>query len=198
MIGQLFATPGSSSRILYFFCEFDNDESLCASTILSSLVRQCLDAQSLPQSIESRLANLLQVSSPEAKELGVLLRDVLQVVAKASFIFIDAIDECKKFERSILLKVLQDLKISCSSKVKIFLAVRQGIVEEVEKMCKPCCQATMSCIEANLDIMTYIGDILTERKESGALVVGNPKLLDEIKDALVQEANGMLVSLFTL
>lgn len=198
MIGQLFATPGSSSRILYFFCEFDNDESLCASTILSSLVRQCLDAQSLPQSIESRLANLLQVSSPEAKELGVLLRDVLQVVAKASYIFIDAIDECKKSERSILLKVLQDLKISCSSKVKIFLAVRQGIVEEVEKMCKPCCQATMSCIEANLDIMTYIGDILTERKESGALVVGNPKLLDEIKDALAQEANGMLVSLFTL
>lgn len=198
MIGQLFATPGSSSRILYFFCEFDNDESLCASTILSSLVRQCLDAQSLPQSIESRLENLLQVSSPEAKELGVLLRDVLQVVAKESFIFIDAIDECKKFERSILLKVLQDLKISCSSKVKIFLAVRQGIVEEVEKMCKPCCQATMCCIEANLDIMTYIGDILTERKESGALVVGNPNLLDEIKDALVQEANGMLVSLFTL
>lgn len=198
MIGQLFATPGSSSRILYFFCEFDNDESLCASTILSSLVRQCLDAQSLPQSIESRLANLLQVSSSEAKELGVLLRDVLQVAAKAIFIFIDAIHECKKFERSILLKVLQDLKISCSSKVKIFLAVRQGIVEEVEKMCKPCCQATMSCIEANLNIMTYIGDILTERKESGALVVGNRKLLDEIKDALVQEADGMLVSLFTL
>lgn len=119
------------------------------------------------------------------------MRDVLQVIAKSSFIFIDAIDEYKKFDRSILLKVLQDLKILCSSMVKIFLAVRQGIAEEVEKMCKPCCRATMSSIEANLDIMTYIGDILTERKESGAFVVGNPRLLDEIKDALVQEANGI-------
>lgn len=82
--------------------------------------------------------------------------------------------------------------------VKIFLAVRQGIAEEVEKMCKPCCRATMSSIEANLDIMTYIGDILTERKESRALVVRNPKLLDEIKDTLVQEVNEILVFLFTL
>lgn len=68
-----------------------------------------------PSAHWSRLANLLQVSSPEAKELGILLRDVLQVIAKASFIFIDAIDEYKKFDRSILLKVLQDLKISCQA-----------------------------------------------------------------------------------
>lgn len=195
MIGHLFAAPGNTSQIIYFFCQFDNDESLRASTILSSLVRQCLDAQSLPQPIESRLTNLLQVSYPEAKELGILLKDV---IAKTSFIFIDAIDECNRFERSTLLKVLHDLEILCSSKVKIFLAVRQGIVEEVEKMCKPCCQATMGSIEANLDIMTYTRDILAEKKESGALVVGNPKLLDEIKDALVQEANGMLASLLTL
>lgn len=198
MIGHLFAAPGSTSQIIYFFCQFDNDESLRASTILSSLVRQCLDAQSLPQPVESRLTNLLQVSSPEAKELGILLKDVLQVIGKAAFIFIDAIDECNRFERSTLLKVFHDLKILCSSKVKIFLAVRQGIVEEVEKMCKAFCHVTMGSIEANLDIMTYTRDILAEKKESGALVVGNPKLLDEIKDALVQEANGMLASFLTL
>lgn len=198
MVGHLFVTPGNTSQIIYFFCQFDSDESLHASTILSSLIRQCLDAQSLPQHIESRLADLLRVPSPEVKELGILLKDVLQVIAKASFIFIDAIDECKKIERSILFKVLQDVTISCSSKVKIFLAVRQGIVEEVEKTCKPCCQVTMGSIEADLDIRTYIRDILVERKESGVLVVGNPKLLDEIREALVQESNGMLVSLFSL
>lgn len=198
MIGHLFASVGNAPQIMYFFCQFDNYESLRASTILSSLVRQCLDAQSLPQPIESRLKNGLQVPSPEAKDLGILLKDVLQVIAKVSFIFIDAIDECKKFERGILLKVLQDLKNLCSSKVKIFLAVRQGIVEEVRSLCRPCCQATMGSSEANLDIVTYIEDILAGKKESGAPVVGNPKLLDEIKDVLVEESNGMLVSLLTL
>lgn len=198
MIGHLFAAPDNTSQIVYFFCQFDNDESLHASIILSSLIRQCLDVQSLPQHIESCLANLLRDSSPEAKELGILLKDVLQVMCKARFIFIDAIDECNKFERSKLFKVLQDVKISCSSKVKIFLAVRQGIVDEVEKTCKPCCRVTMGAIEADLDIMTYIRDILAERKESGVLVVGNPKLLDEIRETLVQESNGMLVSLFSL
>lgn len=125
MIGHLLATPSNSTRVI-FFCECDNDDSLRASAIHGSLVRQCFDAQSLPQPIESRLENLLRVSSPEEKESEILLRDVLQVNAKASFIFIDAIDECKKVERSSLLKVLQDVKILCSSKVEIFLAVRQG------------------------------------------------------------------------
>lgn len=46
MIGQLFTRPSNLSRILYFFYEFNNNDSLCASKILSSLVRQCLHAQS--------------------------------------------------------------------------------------------------------------------------------------------------------
>ncbi len=136
--------------------------------------------------------NVLKVPCPEARDLGVLLKDVLKFT-KCSFIFIDAIDECAKSEWEVLLKVLQDILISCSSVVKVFLAVRQGTVEEMKTVCEWHYQATMSSFEVNSNIKSYIEGVLTERKDSGKLIVDNPELINEITDALVAEANGMLV-----
>ncbi|MCJ1349212.1 hypothetical protein MMC31_007448, partial [Peltigera leucophlebia] len=190
--GHLIAKSGNDYRVVYFFCEFDNAESLCASTILSTLIRQFLDAKTLPESIETCLANLLKVRNPEARDLGALLKNVL-VMTKYNFIFIDAIDECAKSEWEVLLEVLQDILISCSSVVKVFLAVRQGTLEEMEKVCEWHYQATMSSSKVNSNIKTYIEDVLAERKDCGKLVVGNPELINEITDALVREANGMFL-----
>ena len=136
--------------------------------------------------------NVLKVPCPEARDLAVLLKDVLKFT-KRSFIFIDAIDECAKSEWKVLLEVLQDILISCSSVVKVFLAVRQGMVEEMKNVCEWHYQATMSSSEVNSNIKSYIEGVLAERKESGQLIVDNPELINEITDALVEEANGMLV-----
>ena len=115
------------------------------------------------------------------------------VITGCAFIFIDAIDECAKSEREILLMVLQDIMASCPSKVKVFLAVSQGIVEEMERICKSDYRVTMGSSEVDSNIKTYIEDVLVKRKDCGQLVVGNPELIKEITDALVREANGMLV-----
>ncbi|MCJ1348383.1 hypothetical protein MMC31_006614, partial [Peltigera leucophlebia] len=191
-IGHLFAKSGNDYRVVYFFCQFDNAKSLTAPMILSALIRQFLDINTLPNSIETCLVNLLKVPCPEARDLGLLLKDVL-VITKCSFIVIDAIDECAKPEWNVLLKVLQDILISCSSVVKLFLAVRQVIVEEMEKICEWHYQATMNTSEVNSNIKTYIEDVLAERKDCGELVVDNFELINEITDALVEGANGMFL-----
>ena len=191
-VGHLFERSGNDHRVAYFFCQFDNAESLSASIILSALVRQLLDIKTLPKSIETCLVNLLKIPCPEAQDLRILLKDVL-VITKCSSIFIDAIDECSKSEWEVLLEVLRDIVVSCSGVVKIFLAVRQGIAEDVGKIFKSYYQVTMGSSKADSDIMTYITDVLAEKRDGGKLVVGNPELINEITEALVQQANGMLV-----
>lgn len=157
---------------------------------MSSLVRQCLDVETLPQILESRLVDLLKLPSPELEEIGTILSDILGT-AQTSFIFVDAIDDCERSERGKILRLLRDVMSLCSSVVKVFLAIRQGMVEEVGNICKSSYQATMSSSEAHLSMDRYIKDVLAERKENGNLVVGNSELLSEISVALTQEANGM-------
>ena len=191
-VGHLFERSGNDFRIAYFFCHFDNAESLSASIILSALVRQLLDINTLPEPIETFLANLLNIPCPEAQDLGILLKDVL-VITKCSYIFIDAIDECSKSEWEVQLGVLQDIVVSCSDVVKIFLAILQGIAEDVGKIFKSHYQVTMGSSKADSDIKTYTKDVLAEKRDGGKLVIGNPELINEITNALVQQANGMLV-----
>ena len=192
-IGHLFEKLSNDHRVAYFFCQFDNAESLGASVILSALVRQSLDIKTLPESIETYLVNLLKIPCPEAQDLGNLLKDDL-VITKCRFIFIDAIDECSKSEWKVLLEVLRDIVVSYSGVVKIFLAVRPEIAEEVRNIFISHYQVAMSSSKADSDIKTYIKDVLAEKRDSGELAVGNPELINEIMDALVQQANGMLVS----
>ncbi len=122
--------------------------------------------------------------------MGILLRDVLGI-NKANFIFVDAIDDCKKSERGIILRLLRDVMASCSSVVKVFLAVRQGMIQEVGNICKSSYEATTSSSEAHLSIGTYIKDVLAEKKENNDLIVGTSELFNEIEEVLTQEANGM-------
>ena len=181
-VAHLFERSGNNYRVAYFFCQFDNAESLSASVILSALVRQLLDIKTLPESIENSLVNVLKSSCPEAQDMGILLKDVL-VITKCSTIIIDAIDECSISEWEVLLKVLQDIVVSYSGVVKIFLAVCQGIAKDVGKIFKSHYQVTIGSSKADSDIQTYIKDVLAEKRYGEKLVVGNPELINKITDA---------------
>lgn len=83
--------------------------------------------------------------------------------------------------------------VSCSIVVKVFPDARQGIAENARKIFESPHRANMGSSEANSDIKTYIEDVLTEKQDGGKLVIRNHELINEITDALVLEANGMLV-----
>lgn len=136
------------------------------------------------------MVDLLKFPGPELNQMGILLRDVL-ALNKANFIIVDAIDDCKKSERSIILRLLRDVMASCLSVVKLFFAVRQGLVQEVGNIFKPCYTTTMGSSEARSSIRTYIKDVLAEKMENKDLTFGNPELLGEVQEALSEGANGM-------
>lgn len=106
--------------------------------------------------------DLLKFPGPELNHMGILLRDVLGF-NKASFIIVDTIDDCKKSDRGIILRMLRDVMASFLRVVKLFLAVRQGMFQEVGSVFKSSYEATTSSSEAYLSIREYIKDVLAEK-----------------------------------
>lgn len=174
--------------ITYFFPRFDECISLKAETILRSVIRQTLDADNLPKEIESYLK---ENSLSEVENLQILLRKRIAGL-KTFYIIIDALDECEKCERDILLDTLSSL-IASGSNIKLFLASRESISEEIKRERGfPFIQhVSMNCPEAHSDIAIYIKESVDGKRRSGDLVVGDENLIEEIICALIQGAQGM-------
>lgn len=183
-------SQANDTRVAFFFCQFDDVESLEARTILASLIRQGLDGRSLPKIVETHLSGILKNSFADIEELMALFIAVAERFA-VNFIVIDAIDECKKDERSVLLDFLRKASLSNKFILRIYLATRDDVGEEIRKASKSLHHLPMSSPEAGQDIATYIENIIEEKKDKGDMIVGDPNLLVEIRDALVKGAQGM-------
>jgi hypothetical protein len=176
--------------VRFFFCQYDNPESLKARTILGSLIRQCLDINNLSNKIEGRLKELLKDSPLDFEELNDLIEDVF-AVSQEQFIVIDALDECEKADRKLLLSALRRLINASKVKLKIFLTSGPHMGIEFERTLRPNFHISMTSPEANSDIRSYIENEITQKNENGDLMVGQSQLITEIQDALVRGAQGM-------
>ncbi|KAI9770818.1 MAG: hypothetical protein M1839_003044 [Geoglossum umbratile] len=158
--------------IRFFFCRHDSSESLKANTILGSLIRQCLNIDTMSSQVEANLKQLLEDSPPDFEDLIIFVEKVLSTLQE-QFIVIDAIDECERAER------------------KLFLGFHIGT--ELERALKLNHCMSMASADAHSDIKTYIKNSIAEKKEGGELVVGQSELIGEIQDALVKGAQGMFL-----
>lgn len=194
-IGYLFqfcSRTAQSARINYFFCRYDDETSLRATTILSSLIRQCLDVENLPKTVESRLAEYLKDPPLNALQLESLLQHVI-ASSQVHFIVIDGVDECKTNERKTLFKVFRRLLERSGSTLKLLLISRDSISTEVKLLHRHLHHVQMNRPEASSDIETFIKDEIQERVASKDMVVGDSNLLEDIQDALIRGAQGMSV-----
>jgi hypothetical protein len=200
VIDELFCQYATNLHtVRFFFCQYDNQESLRARTILATLVRQCLDASTLSNQIEAHLRRLFDGSLPDFDDLSDLMEKVLEVsdLSHEHFIVIDALDECEKCERYALVKVLQRLLTSSRVKWKIFLASGPQLSTELKGL-KPSYHLSMASPEVDSEIKTYIKNIIAEKTDNGELLVGQPELRDEIQDALTKGAQGMYAFFYLL
>ncbi|KAI9881273.1 MAG: hypothetical protein M1830_005559 [Pleopsidium flavum] len=94
-------------------------------------------------------------------------------------------------ERDILLRILHGVADSSRTSLKIFIASRPDIGQEIKRTFKFYHRRSMNSSGLHIDIAPYVKDILIEKKENGDLKVGRPALIDEIHDALVKGAQGM-------
>lgn len=140
------------------------------------------------------MQSITQTPSLNLAELETLLQDLLSrriALSERTYIFIDALDECDMRERKIVFNVLRSAIASSQSKLKVFLTSRDSIGDEVKRLHFPLQHQSMGSPNALSSMTEYIGAALATRVEEGELIVGDGKLVDEIRDALVGGAQGM-------
>ncbi|KAK3614445.1 hypothetical protein LTR56_027252 [Elasticomyces elasticus] len=77
--------------------------------IMRSLIRQCLDIESLPNAFETSLTKVLSHSDVEARDLQLILWSAIDLLSSTHFIIIDGIDECIEAEQKILFRILKEV-----------------------------------------------------------------------------------------
>lgn len=174
----------------FFFCEFDNAESLKAETILGNLIRQCLSADTLSTSLQRKLDKLVKTSRPDAEDLQPIFQEIANT-AKSLTLIIDGFDGCAQADRLAILDVLRSLLEADGSSTKVFISSREDVIDEIGRTLKNCWELRMKCDEAYDDISKYINASVNEKLDSGELMVGDPALVADIKTALMKGAEGM-------
>jgi hypothetical protein len=171
--------------------------SLKAETILKSIIKQSIDQHlpnttDIPKDIQSSLEDISQNPLSGIEELQSLLHKMI-FLPSVYYIIIDALDECEKHERSLILNVLQSAIVLNGSKLKLLLTSRESISREIRTHFHSLQHISMNSSIARSDIELYTKGALDEKLRSQDLVVGRTELIQEIEDALIQGADGMLV-----
>lgn len=180
---------GSDVPVCFFFVQFDNQKSREAEAILKSIIRQALDQSGFPEEMEPLLEKVQSNLTSDFDELFELLRKIT-MTTKMLYIIIDGLDECEKSDRDDLLGAISSLARP-GSNVKLFLASRDSISREITRGFSALEHLSMSCPSAQLDIATYVEGTIQEKLQCEDLIVGDPSLIEEIKQALMRGSDGM-------
>ncbi|KAL6794164.1 ankyrin repeat-containing domain protein [Trichoderma sp. SZMC 28012] len=175
----------------FFFIRFDDRQSLNAEVILKSIVRQMLNVSTIYERVEAQLNNMQLDLASGLIEIAKLLQGIAAKFKKL-YIVIDGLDECTKSERHDLLETLHSV-LKARPNTKLFLAGRDSVSREVQLKFPTLIQIPMDCSSAQSDIATYVEGIVQEKLKTEELIVGDPDLIEDIKAALSDGANGMFL-----
>ncbi|KAG9854168.1 hypothetical protein KCU77_g6309, partial [Aureobasidium melanogenum] len=179
-----------SEKLVYFFCQYDNETSLKATTILRSIIRQLLNQDDRiftehQSKIDALLDNLYDLGL-----LEVLLSDVVNCL-QSVVVIIDGVNECSEPEMKLLLKTLSKLRKSCG--LKLYLAGDDRITSMIMLFLEPSFVVNTHTPEAGTDLQELIHQLVTARKEDGDLKTGDPSLYQDIVDILCTASQGMVL-----
>ncbi|KAJ5093645.1 hypothetical protein N7456_009506 [Penicillium angulare] len=177
--------------VSFFFVRFDDHESLKSENILKSILWQALDKTGLPDWVDILLEAAQGILSYELENLVKML-DMVAKSLKRLYIIIDGLDECQKRERDDLLNALTSLlSVKPDPNIRVFLSGRESVSREVERSFPELKRVSMNCQIAQSNISTYIEGAIKGKLHSEDLVVGNKDLIEEIKEALRNGADGI-------
>ncbi|TFB02951.1 Ankyrin repeat domain-containing protein 50 [Trichoderma ghanense] len=178
--------------VSFFIIQFDDQQSLNAETILKSIIQQALHASRPSREIESSLERMILSLSSGLKDLLVLLRKTAASF-KTFYIAIDGIDECSKQDRGDLLGILSSV-LATERNTKLFLASRDSVSREIQTTFTIADEhLSMECSSVQADIATYVEGIVQDKLQSEELIVEDLSLIEDIKAALTEGADGMFL-----
>lgn len=192
IIDDILCRRSSKDNVGYFFCRYDDEKSLTAKDIIGSLIRQALESCVPPTSVELKLTDLHRCSHPDVDDLEPLFGEVITSSLK-HFIILDGVDECSKGEKDALLDVLARVFAMPSNNLKLFIASRDSLESDLYSRFEILRHRSMRNSEVQLDIQTYIEETIRDKFKNNHLVLGRVELLFEIRDALVERADGMFL-----
>ncbi|KAH7199198.1 hypothetical protein BKA60DRAFT_500612 [Fusarium oxysporum] len=190
MVDDLYIHRQGNPAVAYFFCDHNNPESLRARTILGSLARQLLCTINELTAMSEDFA----VMGPSVLDSDGIIRLIgrtLNPTCRAYFI-LDGLDECDENQREDTIRRLQEVQRVFP--LLVCLSFRQeagnALTLHPEHFTKP---SAISIPENNPDIAEFIQTELERRVKLGRLKVGEPTLVLEIRDALLERAQGMFL-----
>ncbi|KAK4219149.1 ankyrin repeat-containing domain protein [Rhypophila decipiens] len=179
---------GSSVPVAYFFCRHDIAESLKARTVIGSFTRQIL--RPFPDlGTQDTIGETIPI--PDCDRILSVLRTTLPSSFGAYFV-LDGLDECPEKERFTILAQLRTLQQIFG--LLVCLSSRSDASSApwlVPSMTINSQMVTIS--DDNPDISCFIRSQLEYSIKTGALKVGDPAIVFEIEDALLQGSQGMFL-----
>lgn len=177
-------------KLVYFFCQYDNETSLKATTVLRSIIRQLLDQDDRiftgnEAKVDSLLDDLYDLTLLEA-----LLFDIINGL-KSVVVIIDGVDECSNPEMRSLVKILRSLIFRKPSGLKLYLAGDDCITDIIVSFLTPSFVVNTQIPEADSDLKELIHQLVTARRQDGDLVTRDSGLYQEIVDVLCTVSKGM-------
>ncbi|KAI7284250.1 hypothetical protein KC345_g2374 [Hortaea werneckii] len=181
---QQFCRKDPARSLAFFFFDFNDAAKQDANNMVKSLLSQCLERC-------TRIPDAVRLLSPTASEQELL--DALKATidaSPASFVVLDALDECNNRER--LFEILEEMQSWGNKSLHVLVTSRReaDIEDALEDLVLP---ENKNCLESSLvdaDIRTYVHERLTENK-SFRRWQGDPEIREEIERTLGKQARGM-------
>ena len=174
----------------YFFCRFDETESLKAKTIIGSIVRQLVS--DLPATA-FRAFN--QKSTDETSIISAL--EAMLSNTRQYFIVLDGLDECREVQIKELVEIFHGLLLSPHLHIKLFWSSRPNVLRWLPGSFLTHQRINLETVENQSrvahDINTFVVVTLEEWLDGEApeLQINDPSLIETILHRLEKEAQGM-------
>ncbi|MCJ1231537.1 hypothetical protein MMC12_008214 [Toensbergia leucococca] len=191
LVEHLIVSGATKNVVGFFFCRYDEVESLKARTIIGSLARQLFDAVSTDVSVD-KLCAFNDDLPLDVDQIVDFLREALPK-DRQYFMVLDGLDECEEEEAKLLIANLQNLLTSADQVFKIYCSTRPDVFQWTNAMLAPRWHFSMSLANIGSEIADFIESTLEHCLELGTLRLGEPELIVAIQDALLEGAQGMFL-----
>lgn len=190
MAAHLIEKASPKDVTAFFFCRFDETESLKAKTIIGSIARQLMS--DLP-AIAFRAFNRRSID-------GTSIISALEATlshTRQYFVVLDGLDECGEAQVKEVAEIFHRLLLSPHLRIKLFWSSRPNVLSWLPGRFLTQQRMNLETIENQsrvaYDINTFIRVTLEEwlEGETPELQINDPTLIETILNRLEKEAQGM-------
>lgn len=180
-----------SSGIAYFFCEYDEDNTLDPLAIIGTIIQQLLILQRrIPEPIATAIRDLYGhgIRKPTTEKLIALLCSVMEQYTYV-YVVIDAVDEAGPDTQDEILNLVKVLTSVDTTAAKVFFSSRES--SSISEALRTWPRVNVSEGRTAKDVDAYIRASITKRLTGLEIMQNIPTLQAEAEHELMAKAKGM-------